>query len=221
MKPSPFTSPLGVPQALSTIERSAEFTTPSRLRSPGFWHDEHWVRAVVAHIESHSMSQQKLSAAHTASQQAASLQAGPVCALQQSPAVGFPQVPAHPAHRASAVAAQVASQPDSQQNGSSMQTVPQHAASEHDGVACAVQQSPLETWPQPGPQSPQTCLAVAAQVLSHDWMQQTGSTTQSERQQRSSEHPGVACAVQQSPPAGPPHPPPQSPQRITAASAHD
>jgi hypothetical protein len=167
------------------------------------------------------MSQQKPSAAQTSSQQAASLQARPVCALQQSPAIGFPQVPAHPAHRASAVVAQVASQPDSQQNGSSMHTVRQHEASEHDGVACAVQQSPLEACPQPGPQIPQTCLAVAAQVLSHDWMQQTGSTTHSERQQRSSAHPGVACAVQQSPPAGPPHAPAQSPQRITAASAHD
>jgi hypothetical protein len=94
----------------------------------------------------------------------------------------------------------------------------QHASSEHDGVGCAVQQSPLEASPQPGPQFPQACDAVCAQMLSHDSMQHTGSITQSERQQRSSEQPGVACAVQQLPAAGSPHAPPQSPHRISAAS---
>jgi hypothetical protein len=96
----------------------------------------------------------------------------------------------------------------------------QQAWFEQDGVACTAQQLPLDGCPQPGPQLPHACAAVPAHVLSHACMQQTGSITQIERQQRASEQPGVACAAQQFPPAGPPHAPLQAPQRICAACTH-
>jgi hypothetical protein len=144
-----------------------------------------------------------------------------VCAEQQLPAAGFPQVPAQLGQCDSAAFTQSWSQSDSQHTGSSVQTVMQQVWFEHDGVECTVQQLPLVAWPQPGPQLPHACAAVPAQTLSHDCMQQTGSITQIERQQRSSEQPGVACAAQQLPPAGPPHEPLQGPQRMAAACAHD
>lgn len=184
-------------------------------------HDAQVVRAVAAHMKSHSMLQQNPSTAHTDSQHAASLHARPACSVQQSPADGLPQVPAHPAQLWSAAVTQFASHSDSQQKGSCVQTVLQQVLSEHEGVACAVQQSPLEASPHPGPQFPQACDAVCAHTLSHDWTQHTGSITQIERQQRSSSQPDAACAVQQLPAAGSPHAPPQLSHRITAASAQD
>ena len=219
VNPSPSRSPSGVPHVLRRIPRSTEFTTPSPLKSPGLRHVMHCVCACAAQVLSHSMLQQKLSAAQMSSQQAASEHAGVAWPVQQSPAPGAPQTSEHGAHAVIAASAQFASHSDSQQNGSCAHTVAQQVASEQEGVGCAAQQSPLDAAPHPGPQTPQTCRAVCAQALSHACEQHTGSTRQIERQHRSSEQPGVVRAVQQLPAAGLPHAPPQSPQRMSAASA--
>ena len=51
--PLPSISAAAVPQAFRSIVRSAEFTFPSPLRSPGRLHDVQTARAAVAHALSH------------------------------------------------------------------------------------------------------------------------------------------------------------------------
>jgi hypothetical protein len=99
--------------------------------------------AFWAQLASHAVSQQEKSKVQMVSQHSASLQPGVVLGAQQSFAFGAPQVvaPRHDSHRWFALLTQRMSQPMSQQKGSSVQTVVQHAASEQPGNWLGAQQS--------------------------------------------------------------------------------
>jgi hypothetical protein len=104
-------------------------TTPLQADGSQFW------LASWAQTESHRVTQQDGSVKQIVSQQVASEQPGVMPAEQQSFAFGAPQFvkPGHELHRTLALAAQSESQPESQQQGSSVQTVVQQAASEQPG----------------------------------------------------------------------------------------
>jgi len=182
-------------------------------------HATHWVRACAAQVLSHSMLQQKLSAAQMSSQQAAFEHAGLAWPVQQSPAAGAPQTSEQGAHASIAASAQFTSHSDSQQKLSAAHTGTQHAGSAQAGVACASQQFPAAGSPQPTPQTPQTICALKAHCASHCVSQQNGSTEQSPSQQSGLLHPGSSCGMQQSPLSGSPHGSAQMPQICSAAAA--
>jgi hypothetical protein len=123
--PSLLQSPPIVPQDPSSVLKSEASVTPSKLRSVA-QHCPHITRASLAQIESHEFVQQKLSIAHTALQQAASLHEGFAWATQQS----FASEPAQVfTHMAMASSAQKLSHDELQQRTSTAHTCAQHVAS--------------------------------------------------------------------------------------------
>ena len=130
-------------------------------QSPANWlpqagHASQMSWASPAQMLSQEELQQKPSMAHTASQQAASLQKGVPLLEQQSPAKSLPQA-GQTSQMSWASLAQMLSQVLLQQNASMAQTALQQAASLQKGEPLLEQQSPAEGAPQPdghGSQAP-------------------------------------------------------------------
>jgi hypothetical protein len=135
----------------------------------------------------------------------------------------LPQVPPH-ANVLAALFAQIWSQENKQQNGSSSQMVSQQPSSSHPGVSLGSVHEPVPG--QPMGHSPQSVeqvlqfslssqvplphvppqasrpLLTFTQMPSHVTLQQNGSTEQTLSQQASSLHPGVPLASPQAPSPG-------------------
>jgi len=169
----------------------------------------HSARAVFAHTKSQRVWQHVGSAAHTAAQQDRSLQAGPSCAVQQSPAHWSPQsTPQRLGHSVRAWLAQVASHPALQQIGSAAQTVEQHAWFEHAGARCASQQLPVAL-PQVGTWSGHAACAICTHTSSHAVSQQKTSCWHTEMQHSPMEQPPFDRGTKHDPAVDTPHPPAQ------------
>src|SRR5262249_41663399 len=139
-----------------------------------------------AQMLSHSVSQQKESAAQTAAQQEGLSQPGVSWAVQQSPAASKQTLnPPQMLHTSAASPAQMLSHSTLQQKGSSWHTFSQHGAKLQPGVPLEEQQSPASA----PPQLPQISNASPTQVPSHDIAQQNASTSQTDLQHASLSQP--------------------------------
>jgi hypothetical protein len=97
------------------------------------------VVAPSTQVESHVTWQQYGSAAQTAAQHVASLQAGVPCGVKQLPALPDPQS----WQSRFAASTHTESHAAVQQVGSMLHTVAQQVASEHPGVGCALKHDPM------------------------------------------------------------------------------
>lgn len=140
---------------------------------------------------SHCTEQQEGSTTHTSSQQARSKHPGLPCGKKQLPDSMSPQ----PLQRLSARVTQSASQPMSQQLGSTVHTLPQQASSEQPGFGWTAKQLPLaveQTVLKVGfGVSAQFEAAIWVQVKSHVTRQQNPSMVQTLSQQTKSLQPGA------------------------------
>lgn len=123
------------------------------------------VVAPSTQVESHVTWQQYGSAAQTAAQHVASLQAGVPCGVKQLPELPDPQS----WQSRLAASTHTESHAAVQQVGSMLHTVAQQVGSEHPGVGCALKQDPMAPgghWPHAGramaTSSPATAQARSA-----------------------------------------------------------
>ena len=161
--------------------------------------------AMATQYESHLLTQQLGSTAHTESQHAESSQKGVSDGVRHPPLLKEPQATSPPEQYAVAISTHCSSQSTVQQMSSTLQTAAQQLSLSHPGRGASSGRASKQLPSQGHSQSfaaRHVRMASWAQPLSQMMLQQVGSITQTALQQAASLHIGVVLDFWQSPSPG-------------------